>query len=138
MPAFSTSLACMDAPHLYNGSKVTFTAPMGTSRHDHAFNARGGAVGTFTLADGEADAQEIKYEMVLRASDEELLKDVYFDFPMYNDDKTVTKSILLLTTPHGPDGSCVRFDMTMYVPPGPQPEEAPCRNAYHGPRPVCP
>jgi len=68
---------------------------MGTSRHDHAFNARGGAIRTFTLADGKPDAQEIKYEMVLRASNEALLKDIYFDFPMYNDDKTITKSISL-------------------------------------------
>ncbi|KAF8813940.1 hypothetical protein BYT27DRAFT_7220271 [Phlegmacium glaucopus] len=117
MPVFSTSLGCMDAPHLYNGSKVTFTAPMGTHHQDHGFDARGGAVGTFTLADGEADAQEIKYEMVLRASDEALLKDVYFDYPEYNDDKIVTKSRVLMTTPHGPVGSCVRFDITMFVPP---------------------
>lgn len=116
MPAFSTSLGCMDAPHLYNGSKVTFTAPVGTRHQDHAFDARGGAVGTFTLADGEADAQEIKYEMVLRTSDEALLKDVYFDYPD-KDGKTVSKSRVLMTTPHGPDGSCVRFDMTMFVPP---------------------
>lgn len=117
MPAFSTSLGCTDAPHLYNGSKVTFTAPMSTQHQEHAFNARGGAVGTFTLADGEADAQEIKYEMVLRASDEALLKDVYFDYPQYNDDNIITKSRVSMTTSHPPPGSCVRFDITMYVPP---------------------
>jgi hypothetical protein len=107
----------MDAPHLYNGSKITFTAPLNTHQPDHAFYARGGAVGTFTLADGETDAQEVKYEMILRASDEELLKDVYFDYPEYNDDHTVTRSRVSITTPHPPAGSCVRFDMTMYVPP---------------------
>ena len=107
----------MDAPHLYNGSKVTFTAPINAHHRDHAFYARGGAVGTFTLADGEANAQEIKYEMVLRASDETLFKDIYFDYPEYNDDKTVARSRVVMTTPHSPPGSCVRFDMTMYVPP---------------------
>ena len=116
MPAFSTSLGCIDAPHLYNGSKVTFMAPMGTHQ-DHVFSSRGGAVGTLTLADGEADAQEIKYEMVLRASDETLLKDVYFKYPEYDDDKTITKSVVAMTTPHSPAGSCIRFDVIMYVPP---------------------
>jgi hypothetical protein len=106
----------MDAPHLYNGSKVTFTAPINTHQ-DHAFYTRGGAVGTLTLADGEADAQEIKYEMVLRANDEALFKDVYFEYPEYNDDQIVARSRVIMTTPHGPAGSCIRFDMTMYVPP---------------------
>jgi hypothetical protein len=114
MPAFSTSLGCMDAPHLYNDSKVTFMAAVNTH---HTFLARGGAVGTFTLADGEADADEIKYEMVLRASDEALLKDVHFEYPEYNDDNTISRSRVLMTTPHSPAGSCVRFDMMMYVPP---------------------
>ena len=117
MPAFSTSLGCMDAPHLYNGSQVTFTAPMGTANSDHFFDARGGASGTFTLADGEANAQEIKYEMILRASDEASLKDVYFQYPEHNEDNTVPTSRVIMTTPHSPAGSCVRFDMTIYLPP---------------------
>jgi hypothetical protein len=117
MPAFSTSLGCMDAPHLYNGSQVTFTVPMGTANKDHFFDARGGAVGTFTLVDGEADAQEIKYEMTLRTSDEALLQDIYFQYPEHNDDNTIGMSRLIMTTPHSPAGYCVRFDMTIYVPP---------------------
>jgi len=117
MPTFNTSLGCMDAPYLYNGSQVTFTTPMGAHHQDHSFYARGGAVGTFTLADGEVDAQEIKYEMLMRASHETLLKDIYFEYPGYDDDETVTKSRVLMITPPGPAGSCVRFDMTMYVPP---------------------
>ena len=117
MPVFGTSLGCMDAPHLYNGSKVTFTASINSQHLDHAFNTRGGAVGTVTLADGEADAQEIMYEMVLRANDEALLKDVYFEYPEYNDDNTVTRSRVSMTTPYSPAGSCIRFDVTMYVPP---------------------
>ena len=118
MPAFSTSLGCMDAPHIYNGSKVTFMAPVNTQHQDHVFLTSGGTVGTLTLADGEADAQEIKYEMVLRASDEELLKSIYFKYPEYDEDlKTITRSRVSMTTPHGSDGSCVRFDATMYIPP---------------------
>jgi len=116
MPAFSSALGCMDAPHIYNGSKVTFMAPVNTHQ-DHVFLARGGAVGTLTLADGEADAHEIKYEMVLRGSDEDLLKSVDFEYPEYNDDKTVSRSRVLMTTPYSSGGSCVRFDMTMYIPP---------------------
>ena len=118
MPAFSTSLGCMDAPHLYNGSQVTFMAPVNTQHQDHSFLTSGGAVGTLTLADGEADAQEIKYEMVLRASDESLLKSVHFEYPEYNEDKTtITRSRVSMTTPHGFGSSCVRYDMTMYIPP---------------------
>ena len=117
MPAFSTSLGCMDAPHLYNGSQVTFLAPVNTQHQDHSFLSSGGAVGTLTLADGEADAQEIKYEMVLRASDETLLSSVYFEYPEYNEDKIITRSRVSMTTPPGSGGSCVRYDMTMYVPP---------------------
>jgi len=117
MPVFSTSLGCMDAPHLYNGSQVTFMAPVNTEQQDHGFLASGGAVGTLTLADGEPDAQEVKYEMVLRASDEALLDNVYFEYPEYNDERIITRSRVSMTTPRGSDGSCVRYDMTMYVPP---------------------
>ena len=114
MPAFSTSLGCMDAPHLYNGSQVTFMAPVNIQHLDHVFLTSGGAVGTLTLADGEADAQEIKYEMVMRASDKALLDSVYFEYPEYNDEKIITRSRVSMTTPRG---SCVRYDMTMYIPP---------------------
>lgn len=117
MPAFGTSLGCNDAPHLYNGSKVTFMAPVSTHHQDHVFYTRGGAVGTLTLADGDADADEIKYEIVLRASDEALLKFVFFDYPEYDEDKIISKSRVVMTTPHASGGSCIRFDMTMYVPP---------------------
>src|SRR5882762_8447665 len=101
MPAFSTSLGCMDAPHLYNGSQVTFMAPVNTQHQDHVLLTSGGAVGTLTLADGEPDAHEIKYEMVLRASDEALLDSVFFEYPEYNDEKTITRSRVSMTTPHG-------------------------------------
>lgn len=117
MPAFSTSLGCIDAPHLYNGSQVTFMAPVNTQHQDHVFLTSGGAVGTLTLADGEPDAHEIKYEMVVRASDDALLEFVYFEYPEYNEDKTITRSRVSMTTPHGSGGSCVRYDVTMYVPP---------------------
>jgi len=117
MPAFNTSLGCIDAPYLYNSSTVTFTAPLGTHRQDHVFNIRGAAIGTLTLADGEADAQEIKYEMLMRSSDQALLKDIYFEYPEYDDDQIISKSRVLMFTPHHPAGSCIRYDITMYVPP---------------------
>lgn len=117
MPAFNTSLGCMDAPHLYNGSQVTFMAPVNTQRQDHIFLATGGAVGTLTLADGETDAHEVKYEMVLRSDDKALLEDVYFEYPEFDDEKVITRSRVSMTTPYGSSGSCLRYDMTMYVPP---------------------
>ena len=92
-------------------------APVNTQNQDHTFLATGGAVGTLTLADGEPDALEIKYEMVLRTSDEALLDYVYFEYPEYNEEKIITRSRVSMTTPHSSGGSCVRYDMTMYVPP---------------------
>ena len=117
MPAFNTSLGCMDAPHLYNGSQVTFMAPVNTQHQEHILLVTGGAVGTLTLADGETDAHEVKYEMILRTSDKALLEHVYFEYPEFDDEGTITRSRVSMTTPYAFGGFCVRYDMTMYVPP---------------------
>ncbi|KAF8070227.1 hypothetical protein FPV67DRAFT_1486682 [Lyophyllum atratum] len=62
MPAFSSSLGCLAASHLYNGSKVVMTARMG-DENDHSFDMRGSAVGTFIITRGDADLKDVKYEM---------------------------------------------------------------------------
>ncbi|KAG6865839.1 hypothetical protein C0991_011171 [Blastosporella zonata] len=117
MPAFSSSLGCLAAPYLYNGTKVALTAQIGPE-NDHSFDFRGSAVGTFVIAQGTADQTDIKYEMTLRSGDETSLKSIDFIYPDFNEDGTVRNSRLVITTPRtGPEAECMRFDIVMYVPP---------------------
>lgn len=118
MPAFSTSLGCLSASHIYNGSQVTVTALVG-AQYDHTFDIRGGAVGTFKLAAGQADATDIKYELTIRASEQSTLGNVFFTYPDIDEDDRVTNSRFVIDTPrHDPaDKSCMRYDITLYVPP---------------------
>lgn len=76
MPTYGTSLGCLDAPHIYNSFKVMFSIPMGAHKLDHAFDIRGDALGTVTIAEGSAGAREIKYTMTLRTDDLENVWDV--------------------------------------------------------------
>jgi len=112
MPVFSSSLGCLTAPHIYNGSKVIMTAPLG-NEDDHSFDITGSAVGTFTIAQGLADLKDIKYEMTIRSADPSLLDAVSIRYP--NED---TPGRLTVMTPRtGPEAGCMRYDITMYVPP---------------------
>ncbi|RDB16669.1 hypothetical protein Hypma_002683 [Hypsizygus marmoreus] len=119
MPAFSSSLGCLNAPHIYNSSKTVFTARMHPTKFDHAFDIRGGAVGTFVIAEGPAGSDEMKYEMTLRTDDADLLKYVDVHFPDTDEDDHISNSRLLITTPR-PDASsssCMRYDIKLFVPP---------------------
>jgi hypothetical protein len=118
MPAFSTSLGCLSASHIYNGSQVTVTAPVGAA-YDHTFDVRGGAVGTFKIASGQADATDVKYELTIRASEQSMLGNVLFTYPDIDEDNHVTDSRFIIDTPRygAADKSCMRYDITLYVPP---------------------
>ncbi|KAG5643601.1 hypothetical protein DXG03_000609 [Asterophora parasitica] len=117
MPAFSSSLGCLSAPHIYNTTKMVITAPMG-SKSDHAFDIRGSAVGTFVIAQGAANLQDVKYELTLRSADPKLLDDIVIQHPEIGSDGSVLSSRLLINTPRtGPDSGCMRYDIKMYVPP---------------------
>ncbi|KAF5385827.1 hypothetical protein D9615_002464 [Tricholomella constricta] len=117
MPAFSSSLGCLTAPHIYNTSKMIMTARMG-QQHDHSFDIRGSAVGSFVIAQGDADLQDVKYEMTLRSVDAALLDDIHIQYPDISEDGSVLNSRLLITTPRtGPEAGCMRYDIIMYVPP---------------------
>ncbi|KAG6856098.1 hypothetical protein H0H87_007434 [Tephrocybe sp. NHM501043] len=117
MPAFSSSLGCLVAPYIYNGTKVTMTAQLGPE-HDHSFDIRGSAVGTFVIAQGTSDQIDVKYEMTLRSGDESLLQYVDVVYPDYYEDGAVRNSRLVVTTPRpGTEAECMRFDIVMYVPP---------------------
>ena len=122
MPEFSTSLGCMDAPHVYQGGKVEFTVPVGQNqgRGDHSMDFRGGAVGTITLVQGADDLTEIKYELTVRTDNAELLGPVVLDYPTADEVDTARKSSRVqLATPGIPEGdsACMRFDATVHVPP---------------------
>ena len=122
MPEFSTSLGCMDAPHVYQGGKVEFTVPVGQNqgRGDHSMDFRGGAVGTITLVQGADDLTEIKYELTVRTDNPELLGPVVLDYPTADEVDSARKSSRVqLATPGIPEGdsACMRFDATVHVPP---------------------
>ncbi|KAF4567652.1 hypothetical protein EYR40_006654 [Pleurotus pulmonarius] len=118
MPAFSTSLGCLKAPYIYNSSRLAVYVPMGTQGSDHGFDIHGNAVGTITIAAGEASSSSIKYEMTIRATERSLLDTISLSRPVELPDGTVENSRAVLGTPVFTDSaSCVRYDITIYVPP---------------------
>ncbi|OSD03954.1 hypothetical protein PYCCODRAFT_1433856 [Trametes coccinea BRFM310] len=118
MPEFSTSLGCASAPHLYNGTKMDIHVPVGLNHDDHSVDMRGAAVGTITLAQGDADLEDIKYELNVRTDKPELLNMVTLAYPTPEDVKdNVQSSRLQLATPSNLQSGCMRFDVTIYLPP---------------------
>lgn len=119
MPAYSTSLGCLAAPYMYNGTEtLTVKVPMDTDRFDHAFDIRGSAVGTFVIAEGSSDSSEVEYKIAIRSDNETLLEHVSLRYPTTEEDTSVESSRLLITTPRTEPSSrsCMRFDITMYIP----------------------
>lgn len=117
MPAFSSSLGCLTAPHVYNNTKVVITAQVGPE-NDHSFDFRGSAVGTLLLAQGASDLKDVTYEMTLRTRNETLLKYIDIIYPDFNEDGSISSSRLIISTPRtGPETGCMRFDIVMYIPP---------------------
>lgn len=121
LPAFGSSLGCLDAPYIYNKSEVTVSFPLGTINKDHAFDIqRDTGVGTITVLDGDADSTEVKYEFTIRADEESLLDKLVFSYPDINSDKTVSRSRFVIGTSQSASPGqkhCTRFDVKMYVPP---------------------
>lgn len=119
MPAFSSSLGCLDAPYIYNSSQTVFSASMGPQKFDHSFDIKGSAVGTFVVTQGAPESEEIKYEMTLRSNDPALLQDVSVRYPDTDDNGAILNSRLRITTPSvaSSSPSCMRYEIKMYVPP---------------------
>ncbi|KAF8895724.1 hypothetical protein CPB84DRAFT_1782296 [Gymnopilus junonius] len=120
LPAFGSSLGCLDAPYIYNKSEVTMSLPLGTLKKDHAFDVRGSGVGTITVLDGDADSTEVKYEFTIRSNDENLIDKVALVYPDINSDNTVSRSQFVIETSQVASPAqkqCTRFDVKMYVPP---------------------
>ncbi|KAI0644460.1 hypothetical protein C8Q79DRAFT_971911 [Trametes meyenii] len=119
MPEFSTSLGCADAPNLYGGKKMEISIPIGQHRDDHSMDMRGAAVGTIFLAQGESTLKDIKYELTLRTDKPELFDTVRLDYPSPEDlNENMKSSRLQLATPSNLQDGCMRFDVTVYLPPG--------------------
>ncbi|KII92092.1 hypothetical protein PLICRDRAFT_154351 [Plicaturopsis crispa FD-325 SS-3] len=107
MPVYSSSLGCIDAPHLYNNSKVGYSVPLDHSL-GHEFEIMGSlAVGTLSIAQGAADATEVVYEMTLRSDLDTV------------DTSTVDRSVVRLNAYDDSKhpSSCLRYDVTLFVPP---------------------
>ncbi|KAK7035245.1 hypothetical protein VNI00_012012 [Paramarasmius palmivorus] len=115
MPAFSTSLGCQSASHLYQGSEFTVNVSPG-SRGEHALDVSGSsAVGTITLVEAPIDATDIQYTMTVRTTDESLLERINLRYPKTDPD--MTDSRLILSTPQITDtNTCMRYDITMHIP----------------------
>lgn len=117
MPAYSTSLGCASARYLYGDSETVIKVPMGTLEADHAFEIKGGAMGTFTVAEGSPDSTEVEYKIALRSDEKALFDKTTLQYPEVADQ--IKSSRLLITTPFisSSSKSCMRFDITIYVPP---------------------
>ena len=118
MPKYSTSLGCVDAQYIYNPDKTIHSIPIGVSKADHSISIRGRGVGTIVLAEGAADAEDIKMEMILRTDKQELLNKVKFRYPSIEDVRDgVAESKTRLDTPVDLYGSCMRYDIILSIPP---------------------
>ncbi len=121
MPEFSTSLGCANAAHVYQGGKQDIFIPVGQNqgRGDHSLDFRGSAVGTVVLVQGEADLKDIKYELILRSDSAALLGKAILDYPTKEEIEDGMKSsrFQLITPKVETGGSCMRFDVTVYLPP---------------------
>ncbi|EKM54152.1 uncharacterized protein PHACADRAFT_122940 [Phanerochaete carnosa HHB-10118-sp] len=116
MPAYSTSLGCADARHIYNPEQTIYSIPIGAEA-EHTVDIQGGAFGTLLLAEGTADSQDIQLEMMLRTDNSALLDSVSMQYPTSEDVQSgLAQSHLLLQTP-AVGSSCMRYDMVLRIPP---------------------
>ncbi|KZT68256.1 hypothetical protein DAEQUDRAFT_671749 [Daedalea quercina L-15889] len=114
MPEFSKSLPCASAPHLFQGSeKLTYSVPV-DAEGEHTLDIRGKAVGTLVVAQGDYEANDITYQMILRTNNQALLDLVDVQYPTKNAETGSSK--MYLSTPSVSTDSCMRYDMTVYVP----------------------
>lgn len=114
MPVYSTSLGCLSAPYLYHDAEIAVNIPLKSGKADHSFDVRGGAVGTFIIAEGSSDSSEVKYRITLSSNDRSLLQRSILQYPKKED---VGNSRLLISTPRASATSCIRFDIIVHLPP---------------------
>lgn len=117
MPEFSTSLNCASAPHMYLGGKIGYSVPVDALTADHTLEITGSSVGTIVVAQGDAESTELKYDMTIRSEAQSPLEQVSVKFTSPTElEEGISKSRMHLITPSF-GSSCIRYDMTVYVPP---------------------
>ncbi|KAL5506912.1 hypothetical protein ACEPAH_6368 [Sanghuangporus vaninii] len=124
MPEFSTSLGCFDATHFYQDNKegTYYTIAVG-SGVDHDLVIDGGAVGTIVFAPSiNIDDHSIKVLASVRTSDSRLLNSVEVHTPESSPlppSQEPSTSYFNLLTPTQAEGvdTCMRYDLTIYIPP---------------------
>ncbi|KAK7472863.1 hypothetical protein VKT23_000971 [Stygiomarasmius scandens] len=116
MPEFSTSLACSDASHVYNGGETSIKVAVGSEKFNHALDIHGSAIGTIIITEAAANATDVEYKMTIKSNDAQLLEQITFQYPSADED--VADSRLYISTPRieNPESTCLRYDITMYIP----------------------
>ncbi|KAI0081317.1 hypothetical protein K474DRAFT_1636080 [Panus rudis PR-1116 ss-1] len=120
MPAYSESLGCQNAPYFFDGLETrTEIVALNPSKQDHSVDVRGGAVGTLLLTRGSPESTAVRYEMTLRADNSDLATKFVITNPSDEEiEEGTSSSQLKLVTPSFIDaGSCMRYDVTMFIPP---------------------
>lgn len=108
----------MDADYIYNPDQTIHSIPIDVAKADHSVTIRGHGVGTIVLAEGAADAEDIKLEMILRTNQQDLLEKVKFRYPTIEDVRDgVSESATHLDTPTNLRHSCMRYDIILSIPP---------------------
>ncbi|KAJ7647425.1 hypothetical protein FB45DRAFT_987185 [Roridomyces roridus] len=111
MPEYSTSLGCLSSPYVYSGEAASFSIPVTNAEHGIDM-LRGGAVGTFTLLQGAATETQVRYQLSIQTDNKALLDDILLNRPSPESGKPIT-----ISTPSLPEGSCMRYDLKMFIPP---------------------
>ena len=120
MPAFSTSLGCLDASHFYHADTpegAFYTLPVPSVSGGVDIKIQGSAPGTLTLSPSTSVNEEhVMVRVNVRSSDAAYFNVVSIDSVIHKDGQGTSR--LALGTPGVVDkGSCVRYDLTVYVPP---------------------
>jgi len=119
MPVYSEALGCLDAKHFYQDEVNTITVPLNPNKLDHSVDFRGDFTGTVVVAQGDADATEIKYEVTVRASNDAVLETLTLHHPSNAEieDGTTNSQFSLSGRATTGSGQCGRYDIKMYLPP---------------------
>ncbi|KAH8119636.1 hypothetical protein DFH11DRAFT_1566159 [Phellopilus nigrolimitatus] len=124
MPEFSNSLGCLDATHFFQDSTegTFYTVAVGEDA-DHSIVVEGGAVGTLVLAPSTAvDEEVVKIRASVRTNEASLLDNIVVHTPDSGTQApigTAGTSYFALSSPADAKsaGACLRYDLTVYVPP---------------------
>jgi len=113
---FGDSLQCHSTPNVWEAHTQSIARVKPGSRGEHAFDARGDAIGTITITSAEKGATELEYSIVLRVEDKAMLDKIHITYPS-PEEALDEISRMRLTTARNPSlTSCIRYDVTIAVP----------------------